>query len=263
MPDPVRPLRTPREFAAVIAGAERPLVVGGQAVGIWAEVYVPAAPALGQFRPFGSKDADIFGTRQLAQTLALRSGWEFNPVTQPDSIMVASLTKKSSDGGPPLLVEVLREVNGLGPGDLAKDGLVQLAIGEVYRIPEPSVLLKAKLYNIASLGALDRPQDLKHARMLMHIVPQHLNEMLAARRSGAASEENVVGAINYLRSIVTWAPCENAGRAHRLDFRELLPTSVRFAGGAIGAAAATFLHGLPEYPKHDVPDDQRSPGFRV
>jgi hypothetical protein len=51
--------RSPDEFAPILASAEQPLVVGGQAVNIWAELYSPAVSALTELAPFTSKDADI------------------------------------------------------------------------------------------------------------------------------------------------------------------------------------------------------------
>ena len=46
--------RSPDEFAPILASAEQPLVVGGQAVNIWAELYTPVIPALTELAPEGS-----------------------------------------------------------------------------------------------------------------------------------------------------------------------------------------------------------------
>lgn len=56
----------PAAFAAVLTDPTHPLIVGGQAVNLWAEIYSPAEPEIGAFAPLISKDADIHGDRGLA-----------------------------------------------------------------------------------------------------------------------------------------------------------------------------------------------------
>jgi hypothetical protein len=56
------PERAPRDFLAILGADERPLILGGQAANLWADLYAPEVPTLDQFRPFVSKDADIYGT---------------------------------------------------------------------------------------------------------------------------------------------------------------------------------------------------------
>ncbi len=251
---------SPKEFAPIFAGVDAPLVVGGQAVNIWAELYVAAVPALKKFAPFTSKDADIYGTRAQAEALANRAGWEFKAVTDPNSIAVAVLSKPSASG-PPLVVEVLKEVNGLTDQDLKKSEIIQFSESQRYRIPSPPVLLKAKLYNLASLVNMDRPQDLKHSQMLLRIVPQYLNEMLTQHRSGQVGDKNLVGALDYLKQVVQSGASYNAAQAYKLDLRTVIPTSVALAGGAIGEAAAKVVEGLPVRPEA-INEPPPSSGYR-
>ncbi|MGH7943880.1 MAG: hypothetical protein ACREH8_20065 [Opitutaceae bacterium] len=93
------------------------------------------------------------------------------------------------------------------------------------------MLLKAKLYNLASLFWSDRPQDLKHARMLGEIVPHYLNELHAGSRTGTVPEQTLVGAVRYTTDVVTAGYAGNAARAHGLDL-QVVPPSV-------------WLHGPP------------------
>jgi hypothetical protein len=107
------PERHPADFADILCGAESPLMVGGQAVNLWAEVYGEALPTLESFEPFVSKDADIYGTRSLAEQLARRAGWELHFDPRRDSVVAAILRKQQAPDEPPLTVEVLSQVNGL------------------------------------------------------------------------------------------------------------------------------------------------------
>ena len=219
--------RAPAEFAAIIAGDDPPLLIGGQAVNIWAELYVEAAPELAEFEPFMSRDADIFGTRALAAALAARAGWDCH-AAKPDTVTAAILVKSASDGSS-LVVEVLDEVNGLSGADLALHATVAARSGERYRVLSPLVLLKAKLYNLISLVGQDRPQDLRHVRMLLAIVPHYLGEMVADVRAGKVPERDLLGAIRYLGELIRLPWVGNAVRSHGLDLRAMFPTWLREA----------------------------------
>ncbi len=222
--------RTPAEFSEILSGENPPLIVGGQAINIWAEIYACQSPSLDAFAPFTSADADIYGNRMLAETLAKRSGWECHFTNDPNSVSVAILIKPMTDNEPPLTIEVLNEVNGLTAADLNMSTVIELADGTQYCTPSPLVLLKAKLYNLVSLANLDRPQDLRHVRMLLHIVPLYLNELAAEYQAGGITQESLLGAVRYAGNVITAPFAGNAGRSHRLDLDEIFPPSLQLSG---------------------------------
>jgi len=110
-------------FAEVLNSAEKPILVGGQAVNLWAEHFASAIPALNSLRPFMSKDADIFGDRAMAERLAVNTKWRLTCYNEPRAIGIAMLTK-DIPGKEPLLIEVINSVNGLNPKDLSDPKLV-------------------------------------------------------------------------------------------------------------------------------------------
>jgi hypothetical protein len=226
------PERTPADFADILCGPELPLIVGGQAVNLWAELYSPELTHLDDYRPFVSKDADIFGTRALAETLARRAGWQCHFDERRSSIVVAILTKPRVEEQGTLTIEVLGEVNGLSEADLAASTVVELGGIDCYRIPPPTVLLKAKLYNLASLFWSERPQDLKHARMLCAMVPHYLNELHAECVAGTVADPMFVAAVNYTAEVVLAGWAGNAARSYGLDLRSVFPASVWLNGPA-------------------------------
>lgn len=227
---PAIPERTPADFAEILCGPELPLIVGGQAVNLWAELYAPELAGLEEHRPFVSKDADIYGDRALAQALALRAGWQCRFDEKRGSIVVAILTRPWKPEPASLTIEVLGEVNGLVEADLAASTVVELGGTDRYRIPPPPVMLKAKLYNLASLFWSERPQDLKHARMLCEIVPHYLNELLAECLAGKVAEPTFIAAVNYTAEVVTAGYAGNAARSYGLDLRRVFPTSLWLRG---------------------------------
>lgn len=237
------PERTPADFAEILSGPELPLIVGGQAVNLWAELYAAEVPALDDFKPFVSKDADIYGTRALAEQLARRSGWECIFDARKAPIIAAILRKPAATvGEAAFTIEVLNEVNGLTAADLAAGTVVELGGTDRYRIPPPTVLLKAKLYNLASLFYSERPQDLKHSRMLCVMVPHFLNELLAESKAGRVDEATFVAAVRYTADVATAGYAGNAARSHGLALDRLFPRSLWLNGPAALQPILARLH---------------------
>jgi hypothetical protein len=228
----VSPERQPADFADILCGDELPLIVGGQAVNLWAEVYHAALPALESFAPFVSKDADIYGTRALAEQLARRAGWELHFDPRRDSVVAAILRKQPTCDEPDLTIEVLSEVNGLTEADLDINTVVESAAKYSFRIPAPPVLLKAKLYNLASLVFTERPQDLKHVRMLCEIVPHYLNELHVEWRTGRVSEETLVKAVHYTADVITSGYAGNAADPRGIGLARVMPAGIWLTGPA-------------------------------
>ncbi len=207
-------------------------MVGGQAVNLWAEVYVSALPSLESFEPFVSKDADIYGTRALAEQLAHRTGWALHFDTRREPVVAAILSKQHAPNEPPLTVEVLSEVNGLTDADLSINTVVESPAKYAYKIPAPPILLKAKLYNLASLVFTERPQDLKHARMLCEIVPHYLNELHAEFRAGRVPETTFIKAVEYTADVIMSGYAGNAANPRGLDLARVIPASIWLTGPA-------------------------------
>jgi hypothetical protein len=242
------PQHGPEVFADIIAGKEKPLLVGGQAVNLWAQLYAKKMPELKTYRPFSSKDADIHGTRMLAQDLAKRTGWEFRPAKDPHSVALGALVKQTK--GQPLVVEVLKEINGLSDTDLARNVEIATGSGRTYRVLPPEVLLNAKLYNLASFGGLNRPQDLKHVKILIEIVPRYLNELVHHHRAGAISRQDVANAVRYVADTLQEGASGNAIRAYQLDVSKVVPASVRMTERGIGATASNQSVSVRTSPSH-------------
>lgn len=215
----------PAAFATVLADPAQPLIVGGQAVNLWAEIYAAAEPELHAFEPFTSKDADIHGNRELASILQRRSGWTCRFFDEPRQTAVAILTKPVEGAASTLTVEVIRSVFGLNTDDLGRNLVRELRPGENYRLPDPFVMLKAKLANVAHLSVEKRPQDLKHARMLLPICRAYFLELHAAIGRPDMSERNFLGAAAYATEIITSADARTVASRHGLDFLTIFPSA--------------------------------------
>jgi hypothetical protein len=228
----------PAEFGEILNSPDRPLIVGGQAVNVWAEYFAPRNAQLAAQHPFVSKDADIFGDRALAQKLATFSGWEIKFFHEPRTIAVAVLVKRR---GPKeaLTVEVLREVRGLNRKELEDADLVELRPGQVYRIPSPIRLLKAKLANLREIVPT-RPQDAHHVRLLAVLVRDYLKEQHAHVAAKDVTERAFVNALHEVREIITSAKTRALEKRHEFTLASALPLDLPTEG--MPKLAAFYRH---------------------
>ena len=150
--------RPPEDFASLLATKDPVLLVGGQAVNVWALYYESRTTALA---PFVSRDVDVLGDRQTLTALAKIAGTkpQFFPVKPPTNEIGVVVAKDQQ--GRPLLIEVLRFVHGV-PNEELREPAYTVALGKTQvQVPSPIALLQAKIANVADLAQTGR-QDARH-----------------------------------------------------------------------------------------------------
>jgi hypothetical protein len=159
-------------FDSVLLAEPRPLLVGGQAVNLWAQVFLGERPELGALRPFLSRDCDVVGDVAMLQGLAGTGQWKVTFSRKGQASPGVGFLSGKDECGNDLVIEVLHTVRGLGPKDLEQEAVVDIE-GKRYRTLSPVLLLKAKLANYLELpqreAGIDR-NDLKHLRILVPCV---------------------------------------------------------------------------------------------
>jgi hypothetical protein len=228
----------PSEFSEILNSPERPLIVGGQAVNLWAEFFAPRNAKLRALRPFVSKDADIFGDRTLAQKLADAAGWEIRFFHEPRTIAVAVLIKRRGKGEA-LTVEVLRSVRGLTQKELADTDLVELRPGHIYRIPSPVRLLKAKLANLHEIKPV-RPQDIRHVHLLVILTQEYLYDFHRRVADKQVSQRSLINALHELQELIDAKKARALAVRHELNLAAALPISLPTIG--MPKLAAFYSH---------------------
>ncbi len=164
--------RPPEDFAGLLATKEPVLLVGGQAVNLWALYYQSHTANLA---PFVSRDVDVLGDRETLTALGQIAGAkpQFFPV-KPPTIEVGVVIAKDSHGVP-LLIEVLRSVHGISNEEL-REPVYTVALGDVkVQVPSPIALLQAKIANVADLAQSGR-QDARHVLILSQLLPAYLRD---------------------------------------------------------------------------------------
>jgi hypothetical protein len=168
----------PHDYRQLFAGAPRPVVVGGQAVNLWAILYLEPGEIQSSSRKYGSHDLDVLSNRDVLALLKRLPDWRFTPTkwTVFGSGITARAERVSQDGRK-LLVEVLHSVAGLEPVDLKHTDEIELD-GTIYRLLDPIAMLKAKAYNFAHFDQGGDPprQDEMHLRIIATCVPKYLTD---------------------------------------------------------------------------------------
>jgi hypothetical protein len=200
LPSEAKP-RPPADFAPMLATAKPLLLVGGQAVNLWALYYQDRTVGL---TPFVSRDADVLGDRETLKALGKLVGAkpQFFPSRPPSNEVGVVITKDVN--GQPLLIEVLRSVHGVSNEELS-DPIYTMAIGKGgvrVQVPGPIALLKAKIANLADLPQSGR-QDSRHVTILTRLLPAYLEDLQKAASEGRLEERKLVGFLERLLAIVT------------------------------------------------------------
>ena len=208
--------RPPDDFARLLATKEPVLLVGGQAVNLWA-LYYEARTA--ELAPFVSRDVDVLGDRETLEELAKLAGTkpQIFPMRPPTNEVGVVIAKDAE--GEPLLVEVLRHVHGVSNEEL-RAPLYTMALGETrVRVPGPIALLKAKIANVAGIAQTGR-RDARHVVILARLMPAYWLELQAAAAEGRMDERRLIELLERLLSEITTTPATRVLTQLRLDSKQ-------------------------------------------
>jgi hypothetical protein len=214
LPSDVEP-RPPEDFAPLLATKEPVLLVGGQAVNLWALYYETRTAALA---PFVSRDVDVLGDRATLEALGKLAGAkpQFFPVRPPTNEIGVVIAKDHN--GLPLLIEVLRYVHGVSNEEL-RDPVYTVAVGETHvQLPGPIALLQAKIANVADIAQTGR-QDARHVVILAQVLPAYLEDLQKAVIKGRTEESKLIEFMERLLAVVTAAKAKTVFKQLSLDTR--------------------------------------------
>ena len=155
MPD-TRPHTSFPDVADVVSvrtNGELPIIVGGHAVNIWALTYASRLGArLNTYAPFTSKDLDLWGPKEILDSLAQKYGVKIT-LSPPRSPGIGYVMIPKGDLQ--LKVELLISVNWLRRAELENtfDLVIQ---GTEVRVLDAISCLKAKIANAADIDQTNR-----------------------------------------------------------------------------------------------------------
>jgi hypothetical protein len=226
--------RPPEDFAPLLATKEPVLLVGGQAVNLWALYYEARTVALA---PFVSRDVDVLGDRETLEALGKLAGTkpQIFPIRPPTNEVGVVIAKDA--GGQPLLIEVLRYVHGVSNEEL-RDPVYTMALGKTHvRVPSPIALLQAKIANVADIAQTGR-QDARHVAILAQVIPAYLEDLQKAVVEGRTEERKLIEFLERLLAVATAAKARKVLKELQLDARAFF--------GGLGHVKLSKLRGFLE-----------------
>lgn len=175
---------TPESLIALFQAIDREeldlILVGGQAINIWASYYASRVPELTEYLPFSSADLDFYGgkieaiacQKILGGTINLNR--DFDPSPNTGVLVVPTEIQ-------PLRVDFLSSVFGIGDIELSQSAIVfegdQNLAGVRVKILNPMLCLEGKIKSAVGLPQQGR-QDLKHLQMSLLFVREYIKEAL-------------------------------------------------------------------------------------
>jgi hypothetical protein len=174
-----------REMKTVLEALARTgaVVIGGQAVNLWAERYQSESPPWNELRPYTSFDLDVLGSRTdvLACSEALRAE-AFFPLPSENTVNSGKIVTRLGESD--FEIDFLHSPNGLSPAEireLARD----LTFENIpLKVLHPLHCVESKTINLATIpqGTGER-QDLKHLRLSIAILHEYLKSLTLAGSS--------------------------------------------------------------------------------
>jgi hypothetical protein len=175
---------TPEHLISLFQAIDREeldlILVGGQAINIWASYYASRVPALMEYLPFSSADLDFYGgkleaiacQKVLGGTINLNR--DFDPSPNTGVLIVPTEAQ-------PLRIDFLGSVFGIGDIELSQSAIVfegqQQLAGVRVKILNPMLCLEGKLKSAIGLPQEGR-QDLKHLQMSLLFVKEYIKDTI-------------------------------------------------------------------------------------
>jgi hypothetical protein len=155
------------------------IVVGGQAVNLWATHYAQETESWQRLRPYASRDIDFFGSRLEVITCAaelqgkayVNRDFDSSPNTGIVTIPYRNQT---------LTIDFLATVFGISDDDIVATAVEFKGEGRLeglqLKVLNPLLCLEGKLKSLLNLPQADR-QDAKHCRLSILILREYLKDI--------------------------------------------------------------------------------------
>ena len=198
MTEPIREIAlTPDEVREILAQCgPHALLVGGQALALWAAVYAVSPPKV--LAASISSDADFIGNAALARRLgAALKGWDLWQPTLDDATPQTAKLSRTVPGGIKQ-IDFLGAIAGLDTAAIQRRAVViALASGVEFRVLHPLDVLESRLQNLLLIPAKRHAAGIAQAHLAVRIA----NAFLTRRIEEGASVREVLDAIERIGQI--------------------------------------------------------------
>ncbi len=203
------------------------IILGGQAVNIWANHYFHIEKNLSEYLPFTSKDLDIFGVDQDVYELAQRTGFKMERVkkgTPTPAVGVLFMPGKDLE---PIKIEVLNGLYGINASVIKKRAvLLEYKDKRKFRVLDPITILEAKIQNAVYLSQ-DKPgrerQDVKHMKMMIYCVRGFLRDQIREVDKGGLASRDCIDSHEQALKVISSKAAIKASRLYAVHWIETMP----------------------------------------
>ena len=159
----------------------RALLVGGQALALWAQHY--GITPVGVLGANVTSDVDFLGSSQVARNLAeaLKSkGWRYWRATMADGTTHTAKLSKRIEGEGVKQIDFLGNIVGLDSDRVRRRAAtLHLADGAQLKVLHPLDVLESRLKNLAALPSKRNRQGIAQAQLAIEIVRRFLEELVS------------------------------------------------------------------------------------
>ncbi|MGH8148730.1 MAG: hypothetical protein ACRETB_01955 [Steroidobacteraceae bacterium] len=208
------------ELAEILRASEKiAILVGGQALSVWARYYQIAIPAA--LTAIVTRDADFIGSAEAALIVKgglSNKGWKLEQVRAgAPSPVTAQLTLQTENGIKE--IDFLGSIVGLHTDDVRKRAVpLGLPGGSGVTVLHPLDVLASRLHNLAEIPEKRDDKGVAQAELAISIAGAFLRDTLAHRM-----ERELFNQIERIRIIVTSDAIASVCRRHALDVLSCVP----------------------------------------
>lgn len=221
-----------------------PIIVGGQAVNIWAmhfqnwERGAQALYPLKDYLPCLSSDLDVIDViyAELKDLPNIVAKTEIREEHRSLSADVGTLLLRYEEG-PTLRVQVMRRILGADNQEISDRAISIEVCGAKVKVPDPLLLLKCKLRNIRAIPHQESRNDLSHVKMLTGCIQGYIGEDL----ENGVDSRAILSMLKRFQGIFTSHDARVVSREHGIDLRGCLPLAQLRKRGETDEKIRAFL----------------------
>jgi hypothetical protein len=226
--------RSPAQIKPVLEALSRTegVIIGGQAINLWAERYQKECFPWTELRPYTSFDLDVLGSR--ADVLRCSEALDADPYLPGPAENTANSGKVVVRiGGADFEIDFLHTPTGLSPAEVRELAREVQFENIPLKVLHPLHCLESKTVNLATLPqTAGERQDLKHLRLSIAIVREYFIDLT---RSGK-SDATLLRWARRLRMDSNHEFGLEATIKHGINFQDAVPAELwRSRAGELGA----------------------------
>lgn len=212
---------TPGQLRPLLAAVSQSdaVIVGGQAINLWSEVYARDEEPWRSLRPFTSRDLDALGSATaLLECARLAGGQARFPEPGQRTVNTGQLTILLD--GQPVEADFLSEVKGLNNQEIRQTARPVLWQGLTLRLLHPILCVESKTINLMRIQQEpEERQDQKHLVLAL----ANAREFLGEQTANPATHSVLVRWAQRLRSLANDQLGLEAAQRHGINYQTAIP----------------------------------------